>query len=62
MLLLSIHPNLEIHSCSELFGTSLKAESNSQNQFTSVWSGSVTFAVQFRFELIPNQTVATLLV
>ena len=49
-----------VQNRSELFGTGLKAEPNPWNQCILVRSGSVTFVVWFRFELVPNQTVATL--
>ena len=50
MLPLFIYPNLEID-----YGS----EPNSWNQCILVWSGLVTFVVQFWFETVPNQTMAT---
>ena len=37
-----------------------RSEPNPWNQCILVWSGSVTFVVWFRFEPVPNWTVATL--
>ena len=50
-----------VQNRSEPFGTGLKAELNPWNQCILVRSGSVTFVVWFRFETVPNRTVATLI-
>ena len=49
-----------VQNRSEPFGTGLKAEPNPWNQCILVQSGSVTFVVWFQFELVLNQTMATL--
>ena len=49
-----------VQNRSQPFGTGLKAEPNSWNQFILVQSGLVTFVVWFQFEPVPNRTVATL--